>query len=131
MIPVQFVWSQDILKGIQIFLEGKVNKWDQNLQGIVKSYENIRILSHKSRILEDVGVLSVAAKFTVNYFAPKIGQQLVAVVKNWNDKEIGGLVEVFNTVVNNAQGSFENEAWKDVNGADIKKGSKIKFLLEK
>ena len=49
-------------------------------------------------------------EYFMNYFAPKIGQQLVAVVKNWNDKEIGGLVEVFNTVVNNAQGSFENEA---------------------
>ena len=131
VIPIEFVWSENISKGVAAVLDNNTNRWDTKLRGIVKSYSKIRIANKKCKILEEVGVFLVQVKYTVEYFCPKLNEKIVGVARNWNSCEIGALVECFNTVITNEEGSYQDGIWKDKNSIQIMKGSKISFTLTK
>jgi DNA-directed RNA polymerase subunit E'/Rpb7 len=130
-IPVEFLWTQNIKKGILKTLRKNINTWDQQLRGIVQSYEKIRIKDTKFRILEEVGVVLVPIKYTVKYFSPEIGTVLQGVVKNWSNSEIGGLVNDFNALFSTENLKYDKEVWIDENENAIQKNSKVNFILEK
>lgn len=131
LVPVEFIWSQELNLGVEAFLQAKLNSWDQKLLGIIKSYNGIKILTKKCKILDDISLLLVKVKYTVSYYFPTINSQLIGVVRNWNQSEIGVLVDCFNTVIINEEGIFDGANWKDKNSKEIVKGSKVKFTLTK
>ena len=129
-VPVEFLWINEVKKGIKGVLDEKINKWDNRLSGIIKNFVKIRILEKNAKILEDAGVLLVKVKYTVNYYKPVIGTKIEGIVKNWNETEIGALVEGFNTVIRPENGKFDNGIWRDSNNIEIKKESKVSFTLD-
>ena len=131
LIPIDFLWNCNVKEGVAAILENNLYRWDQKLKGIIKSYEKIRIQDNKCRILDEVSVMLISIKYTVSYYMPKIGKNIIGVVKNWNYSEIGALVESFNAVLTCGKGTFENGIWKDENSIEIKKESKVSFILEK
>jgi DNA-directed RNA polymerase subunit E'/Rpb7 len=129
MVPVQFIWLNEVKKGLHEVLDEKLNKWDFRLSGIIKSFAKIRILEKHARILEDAGTVLVKVKYTVNYYKPQIGQKIEGAVKNWTATEIGILVEGFNAVIKNCENKFENGIWRENSNTELKKDSKVSFTL--
>jgi hypothetical protein len=131
VIPVDFSWLGKVKSGVKTLLESRVLKWDNRVSGIIKNFCKIRLLGKKAKILEDVGVVLVPARYTLNFYSPKPGEKVEGQVKNWTDKEIGALSEGFNTVLSVENCRFESDCWKDVNGNEFRRDCKVSFVLEK
>jgi hypothetical protein len=131
VIAVDFCWLGKVKSGVKNVLESRVLKWDTRIKGIIKNFCKIRLLGKKARILEDVGVILIPTRYTLNYFSPQTGEKAEGIVKNWTDKEIGALSEGFNTILSVDNCKFEGEIWKDQNGSEIRRDCKVSFIIEK
>lgn len=131
VIPVDFSWLSKVKLGVKTHLESKILKWDNRIQGIIKNFCKIRLLGKKAKIIEDCGLILVNSRYTLNYYSPQIGDRIEATVKNWTENSIGGLSECFNTTISTSDCKYENDIWKDVNGVEIKRDSKVTYTLEK
>ena len=130
VIPVEFHWLGKIKQGVKTFLESKILKWDPRVQGIIKNFCKIRLVGKKARILEDAGIVLVSARYTLNLFAPKKGDTLEGIVKNWSGSEIGALVDCFNAIILPTSCKYAQESWVDVNNVEVKRDCKVSFVLE-
>lgn len=131
VVPVEFHWLGKIKQGVKTFLESKLMKWDARAQGIIKNFCKIRIISKKARILEDVGIVLIPVRYTLNLYSPKTGDTLEGIVKNWSGTEIGALVDCFNTIILPGSCKFDQDMWKDLNNVEVKRDCKVSFVLEK
>ena len=77
LIPIDFLWNCNVKEGVAAILENNLYRWDQKLKGIIKSYEKIRIQDNKCRILDEVSVMLISIKYTVSYYMPKIGKNII------------------------------------------------------